>query len=325
MREVADETSRLLEQSNIVVVVPAYNEERNIGKVIQTMPAFVDHIVVVDDCSTDATVAVVERHIPDPRVVLIRHDQNQGVGGAIASGYEWARDHDADAAVVMAGDAQMDPDDLPRLILPVLRCDAHYAKGNRLIFRESIKLIPAIRFWGNSMLSFLTKIASGYWHVSDSQCGYTAIHKDALKAIDWRRMYKRYGQPNDLLVTLNIYSFTVKDVPVRPVYNVGEVSGMRVHKAALTISVLLLKKFIRRMVLKYVVLDFHPLVLFYVIGFVLFIVSLILLLRIVVVWIADGYAPPMTAIAFMFAATTSLHSFFFAMWMDMETNKSLRR
>jgi glycosyltransferase involved in cell wall biosynthesis len=189
----------------------------------------VDHIVVIDDCSPDQTsdcvqeIIAAQRAARQPeRIHLIRHETNEGVGGAIATGYKWCRDKEIDVAVVMAGDNQMDPNDLPDLLDPVINNRADYAKGNRLFTGDAWNQIPRVRYLGNSMLSLLTKIASGYWHVADSQSGYTAINLKALKRIDWDQMYKRYGQPNDLLVRLNIFNFRVCDVPVRPVYNVGE-------------------------------------------------------------------------------------------------------
>ena len=325
MKPLSQNDRNLIREAKIAAVVPAYNEEKNIAKVINTMPDFVDHIVIIDDFSSDKTIeAVRDRQKIDERVVLIEHEENQGVGGAIASGYEWARDNDMDAAVVMAGDAQMDPEDLPQLLIPVIRDDVHYSKGNRLLYPGSMKLIPQVRFWGNSMLSLLTKIASGYWHSSDSQCGYTVIHKVALHAIDWQKMYKRYGQPNDLLVSLNINNFTVKDVPVYPRYNVGEISGISIKKVLFTISQLLVRRFFDRMITKYVIYDFHPLVLFYFIAFFLMIVSILFFGRVVWIWSTLNYIPSITFMAALFTSTTSLQSFFFAMWMDMEANKSLR-
>ena len=235
--DVDPELLQLLKLSKICVVIPAHNEERNLPIVIRTLPDYVDAIVVVDDVSTDRTLEVVEeeRH-SDPRVVLIKHAVNQGVGGAIASGYEWARDNNMDCAVVMAGDAQMDPVELPILLGPCLRDGVNYVKGNRLIYQQSRHIIPGIRFFGNSALSLFTKFASGYWHVSDSQCGYTVADKAVLRRIDWSAMYRRYGQPNDLLISLNIQNFTVRDVAVRPVYGVGEVSGIKIKRVIFTIS-----------------------------------------------------------------------------------------
>ncbi|MBN1582038.1 MAG: glycosyltransferase family 2 protein, partial [Anaerolineae bacterium] len=219
----------MYQNHQVAVVVPAYNEEVLIARVIETMPDYVDRIVVVDDSSQDSTPETVERYVPqmDGRLLLIRHNNNQGVGGAIATGYKWCGDHGIDVAVVMAGDAQMDPDDLPAILDPVVSGEVDYTKGNRLFTGDAWNQIPKVRYLGNSAMSLLTKIASGYWHVADSQSGYTAINLKALKTINWDRMYKRYGQPNDLLVRLNVFNFRVRDVPVKPVYGIGEKSGIK--------------------------------------------------------------------------------------------------
>ncbi len=216
-------------EKTIGIIVPAYNEEKLIGRTLDTIPDFVDQIIIVDDCSRDKTVECIQKRIAQQpeRIILIQHQVNQGVGGAIATGYKWCRDHELDVAVVMAGDAQMDPADLPALLDPVVEGAVDYAKGNRLFTGDAWNQIPRVRYLGNSAMSLLTKIASGYWHVADSQSGYTAINSRALEKIDWDQMYKRYGQPNDLLVRLNVYNFRVRDVPVRPVYNIGEKSGVK--------------------------------------------------------------------------------------------------
>ena len=315
----------MFEGKSIAVVVPAFDEETQIALVVKTMPDYVDHIIIVDDCSRDRTTTVVEALIPDhPRVTLLRHATNQGVGGAIATGYCWARDNAVDVAVVMAGDGQMDPSDLPNLLIPVVRGEVDFTKGNRLRYSEAYQLIPKTRYFGNQILSFLTKIASGYWHVTDSQSGYTAVNLKVLQTIDWSRMYKRYGQPNDLLVRLNVHDFRVRDVDIRPVYNVGERSGIRIRNVVFTISILLLKMFFFRLMEKYVKRDFHPLVLFYALGIILSGISFILLVRTFVVLIDIGKIPELNAIAMMFAMTSALQSFIFAMWLDMDYNKNLR-
>jgi glycosyltransferase involved in cell wall biosynthesis len=310
----------------VAVVVPAYNEEKLIRKVVETMPRYVDHIVVVNDCSTDGTADVlsqIQKH-HKKRVTIIDHEVNHGVGGAIATGYKWARDHDVDIAVVMAGDAQMDPGELPKLLDPVVRGWADYSKGNRLFTGAAWKIIPKVRYIGNAMLSLLTKIASGYWHVADSQCGYTALNKKALRTIDWDAMYKRYGQPNDLLVRLNVYDFRVSDVPVAPVYDIGEVSGINIKRVIFTLSFLLIKRFFWRLVQKYVIRDFHPLVFFYALGFFLVAVALALGVRLLYFYFFLDRTPSMNALAFLFTATTGLQSLFFAMWFDMFSNRDLK-
>jgi len=312
-------------QCRIAVVVPAYNEERQIVKVLSTMPEYVDHVVVVNDASRDRTADVTKEIArKDKRIVLLNHDVNQGVGGAIATGYKWSRDNDVDVAVVMAGDAQMDPKDLPLIIGPVVRGEVDYSKANRLVSGEAFRLIPKVRYFGNSVLSLLTKIASGYWHVADSQTGYTAINRKALHLIDWDRMYRRYGQPNDLLVRLNVYDLRVRDVPVEPVYNVGERSGIKIHRVVPTISWLLLKLFLWRMKEKYIIRDFHPLIFFYTLGFCLAVASVAFLARLVWIWITRAYVPDITALAFVFCSVSALQSLFFAMWFDMGRNEGLK-
>ena len=274
----------MFENKSICVVVPAHNESSQIGMVIETMPSYVDHIVVVDDKSTDETVEIVEQYIRNaaqsqPQIILIQHEENQGVGGAIATGYKWARDHEIDVTAVMAGDGQMDPDDLLQVIKPVVSGNADYTKGNRLFFGDAWNMIPHYRYLGNSTLSLLTKIASGYWHIADSQSGYTAICLMALKRIDPDLIYKDYGMPNDLLIRLNEYDFRVSDVHIRPVYNVGEKSGIKLLKVIPTISWLLFKGFWRRLFFKYVIKDFHPLVFFYALACFLLTASVPLTIR----------------------------------------------
>lgn len=293
-------------------------------KTINGMPDFVDRIIIVDDCSQDTTPQIITLAAQEnPRLISIRHDQNRGVGAAISSGYVWCRENDIDIAVVMAGDNQMDPADLPALLDPVAEDRTDYSKGNRLVTGEAWKTIPRVRYLGNAALSFLTKIASGYWHVADSQTGYTAINKRALKLIPLEEIYPRYGMPNDLLVTLNIYNMRVMDVPVRPVYG-EEVSGLKIRKVLFTLSFLLLKLFIRRMVQKYIIRDFHPLVLFYFLGILLLSLGFLLFLRTVLVWLSVGDIPDITFLAFLFCGISGLQLILFAMLFDMETNRDLK-
>ncbi|MFC1975133.1 glycosyltransferase family 2 protein [Chloroflexota bacterium] len=310
----------------IGVVVPAYNEEKLIGRVIETMPDFIDKIIIVDDYSQDETPSIVRHYqnSTDERVLLLEHKSNQGVGGAIATGYQWSRDHEIEVAVVMAGDAQMDPSDLPKLLDPVVNDKVDYAKGNRLFTGEAWKLVPKWRYLGNSALSLLTKIASGYWHIADSQSGYTAINLKALKTIDWDQMYKRYGQPNDLLVRLNVFNFRVRDVPIKPVYNIGEKSGIKPVTIIPKLSILLTKLFLWRMFQKYIIRDFHPLVFFYISGMLLmpsgFLFGLYLIMRRLVI-------SPIQATSALFAVFLFISGWqflLFAMWFDMEYNRDLR-
>ncbi|MCI0395879.1 MAG: glycosyltransferase family 2 protein [Chloroflexi bacterium] len=316
----------MYKEKQLGVVVPAYNEEKLIGVTIESIPNFVDYVVVVDDCSRDGTADCVrQRQATQPeRLILIRHEANQGVGGSIATGYTWCRDHEVDVAVVMAGDAQMDPADLPALLDPVVADEVDYTKGNRLFTGDAWKIIPRMRYLGNSLMSLLTKIASGYWHVADSQSGYTAINLRALKTIDWDKMYKRYGQPNDLLVRLNVYNFRVRDVPVRPVYNIGEKSGIKPLRMIPKLSWLLFKLFLWRMKEKYIIRDFHPLLFFYTMGTALFIPGFGLGVYLLIKRILVGPVADTSALFAAFLVIMGLQMLFFAMWFDMDYNKELR-
>ena len=309
----------------VSVIVPAYNEEKLIANVLKTIPAFVDHIVVVDDASSDRTGEIVKsKQEGDSRIAYVRHPQNTGVGGAIATGYKWARDKGIDISVVMAGDAQMDPRDLPGLLNPIADGEVDYSKGNRLFTGKAWRVIPKSRYFGNAILSFLTKIASGYWHVADSQSGYGAVALQVLKTIDLETIYKRYGMPNDLLVKLNVYHFRVRDVPINPIYGIGEKSGLKIYKVVFTLSFLLLRLFFWRLKEKYVIRDFHPLVLFYLLGFVLTPIGVAFGLYLLVFRLFVGPVEATSALFAAFFAISGLQSLFFAMWFDMEYNKELK-
>ncbi len=315
----------MYKNKKICVVVPAFNEEKQISGMINSIPDFIDKIILVNDGSKDSTAHIITKISQSkPAVLLINHEKNQGVGAAISTGYKWARDNDMDAAVVMAGDGQMDPGDLPAILDPIVNDEVDYSKGNRLFTGEAYKKIPKVRYFGNATLSFFTKIASGYWHVADSQTGYTAINKKALHLINWDQMYKRYGQPNDILVRLNVYDMKVRDVPVKPLYNIGEVSGIKVRKVIFTISWLLMTLFFWRMKEKYIIRNFHPLVFFYFLGFVFFAATVLLFIRLSVYWHCTGHIPSINALAAMFSFMSASLFTLFAMWFDMEANKELK-
>jgi len=315
----------MLKGKSICIVVPAYNEESQITKVTLTVPDYVDKIVIINDCSKDKTGEVIEAEAKrDLRIVPLHHSMNRGVGGSMATGYKWARDNNFEIAVRMDGDAQMSMEDFLTIVEPVVNEEVDYSKGNRLFTGEAYKLIPKVRYFGNNILSFLTKIASGYWHVTDSQTGYSAINKKALHLIDWDSMYTRYGQPNDLLVRLNIYNLKVRDVPIKAVYHIGEKSEMKIRKVVFTISYLLLKKFLWRMKEKYIIRDFHPLVFFYMMGMLFFIFTVILTVRLIFYTWMNGILPPINTLAAMFAFMSSALFTLFAMWFDMESNKDLK-
>jgi glycosyltransferase involved in cell wall biosynthesis len=262
--------------------------------------------------------------VGDPRVEVIVHERNGGVGAAIVTGYKRALEERIDATAVMAGDNQMDPVELEGLVGPVLAGEVDYAKANRLISGRAWELIPRNRYLGNAMLSLLTKIASGYWHVADSQAGYAVISLPVLEQLDLDRIYTRYGFPNDLLVHLNVVNARVRDIPSRPIYNVGERSGIRIRKVVPRISWLLLKGFFWRMREKYVIRDFHPLVFFYFLGFVMTVAGLALGVTETILRIMGNGIPVATIVLVALLLIAGSQFTLFAMWFDMESNKDLR-
>jgi glycosyltransferase involved in cell wall biosynthesis len=310
------------EGRTVAVVVPAYNEEALVGSTVQGIPAFVDHVIVVDDGSKDETAA--RAQTADKRVEVIPHERNQGVGAAIVTGYKRAIALNVDVTCVMAADGQMDPDDLETLVRGVALGETDYAKANRLFTGQAWQLIPRTRYLGNAALSFLTKIASGYWHVADSQSGYTAVNLESLKLLDLDRIYRRYGFPNDFLVHLNVFNRRVRDYPSRPIYGVGERSGIRLRHVVPKISWLLTKGFFWRMGQKYVIRDFHPLVLFYMLGLTLFLVGVVLGLVETGLRIVGNPIPFATIVLVALFVISGLQLLLFAMWFDMESNKDLR-
>jgi len=362
----------MLNDKTIAVVVPAYNEEKQIGHVIETMPKFVDRIIVVNDNSTDSTEQIVagyfgtkhnqtkialeiqsikrsyyneadvllqemnnkelryfapskvlNKNPVKERIILISNIKNIGVGGSIARGYKWCKDHEIDCTAVMAGDGQMDPDELESICLPIINEEVDYVKGNRLIHGSATTFIPKKRFLGNSVLSILTKIASGYWRVSDTQTGFTAISLAALKAIKLYKIYKSYGMPNDMLVKLNIAYCTIREVPIKPVYGIGEQSKMRVRRVIPRISFLLFKSFFKRLWAKYFFKDFHPLFILYNLSFVLGLAWLPYLFKVIGIFIKGQNASFETLLAFTFLGVTAIQFLIFSMWMDIQDNDRL--
>ncbi len=223
--------------AHVAVIVPAYAEEELIGVTLEAIPSFVDHVIVVDDASPDDTASVVRR-AADRRVTLVRHEVNSGVGAALATGYQKALESGCDVIVVMAGDNQMDPADLPVLLEPISRRRADYVKGNRFV-HVAFRDMPRTRRIAGKVLAKLTNLASGL-SIDDSQCGYTALSAQAARAIPWAELWPRYGYPNDLLILLGSRGFRVQEVPVRPIY-AKEKSGVRPWHA-LTVAGVILRR-----------------------------------------------------------------------------------
>jgi len=363
----------MLNHKTVAVVIPAYNEEKQITSVIKSMPKFVDKIIIVNDCSTDNTAKVIQKLIDNnkstvktkkpkkiiknkyntaeillkqikkeelkyypefsiynknhqkDRLVLINFHKNSGVGIAISNGYRYCRDEQIFCTATMDGDGQMNPAELKDLCMPVVKNEVDFTKGNRLSHRSAYLVVPKIRYLGNSTLSLLTKIASGYWHISDTQTGYKAISLKALNAIRLDKIYPRYGYPNDLLVKLNIAFCTIKEIPIQPVYNVGEKSKMKVLKVIPKISWLLFISFWKRLYIKYLFRDFHPLFLLYHFGFLLLIFNIQFTFDAI-----RSLDPKITidikdALLFVFCTISGFQAIFFAMWMDIQDNERLQK
>ena len=252
----------------IAVVVPAYNEERHIGQVIKNIPGFVDHIIVVDDASKDRTYEAALA-CGDSRLVALRSAENQGVGGATILGYRKAIELDCAIIVKMDGDGQMGAEYLETLLVPIVEQGYDYAKGNRFIHGEFLNHMPRHRLLGNIVLTFLTKLASGYWNIFDPQNGYTAIQQDALIELNLAALHRRFFFENDMLVHLNLFRRRVVDVAIPARYG-EEVSHLNPLQIGLTFPFLLLRRFFYRIYQKYVLRDFSPIALFLFSGLALF-------------------------------------------------------
>lgn len=365
----------MLHGKTIAVVVPAYNEESQIGIVIETMPDFVDRIVIVNDCSRDNTAEIVKKYIAAQkeintleipalpkdveanffnradiivaemnreeealfhpheiyndnsvdRIVLINNLVNGKAGKALSVGYKWCRDHGIECTAVMAGDAQMDPAELESICLPVVDEKIDYVKGNRLSHKSAKRMIPPKRRFGNSVLSALTKVASGYWRVSDTQTGYTAISLHALNSLELYSLYPTYGVPNDILVKLNIANCTLREIPIKPVYAVGEQSKMKIAKVIPTVSWLLIRSYFIRMWKKYFLNDFHPIFLLHIVSILSTLIGIYFL--ILILWgLGTGITVSIgTYMGFIALLIMSLFTIAFTMWMDMDNNEHLQK
>jgi len=252
----------------VAVVIPAHNEEGFIGQVIVGLPDLVDDIIVIDDCSTDAT-ADAATTVGDPRVRVLCPPCNAGVGGSTLLGYRTALDLGADIVVKMDGDGQMFPEYLPVLLDPLIDKGYDYAKGNRFLHRGALSSMPRHRIFGNIVSTFMTKLASGYWNIFDPQNGYTAIRAAQLRELDFASIHPRFFFENDMLIHLNLLGARVKDVAMPARYG-EEVSDLNLMQIGLSFPLLLHMRFYKRIYEKYVLRDFSPIALFLFAGQLLF-------------------------------------------------------
>lgn len=269
----------MYKNKTVSVVIPVHNEEKLIKPTLENVSNIFDRIFVVDDGSNDNTVKVVEEMMKkDNRITLLKHHKNLGVGQAIITGYKKSYSEGYDLTVVIGGDFQMDLAEVGKFLDPLLENKADYTKGNRFLFERAVfDRMPKIRLIGNTILSLITKIASGYYKIFDVVDGYTATTRKVLGTIDWDRAWKGYGYPMDFLIRLNIYGFRVMDIPRRPIYLKGErQSQIKGFSYLIKVLPLLVKGFFWRMINKYIFRDFHPLVFFYFLGLLFLFLGFIL-------------------------------------------------
>lgn len=237
----------MYKHKKIGVIVPAYNEEQYIAQVIETMPSFVDRICVVNDDSTDRTFAIVQSFIvPDGKITMVNREKRGGVGAAIISGHKYIVNDNIDVVAVMAGDRQMAPEMLNKILDPVVSCEADYSKGDRLSIKQYKNGMSAWRAFGSFLLTYLTRIASGYWKLSDPQNGYTAISVKALQKLDLDNIEKGFAFENDMLIKLHCIGARVVDVPHPALYIKNRKSNIRYPQFMAKTSWVLLKGFVYR-------------------------------------------------------------------------------
>ena len=263
----------MYEGKRIALVIPAYNESKLIKPTLENVPDVIDHIYVIDDASTDNMAEVVsECAAKDPRIELIRHKENCGPGQGIITGYKASHAANYDITVVAGGDYQMPLDQVENLLKPLVNDEADYTKGNRFMTGgRAFDDMPKTRLFANTLISLLTKIASGLYKIFDVVDGYTAITKNAIDMVNWDRAWKGYGYPMDFLIRLSAHGLRVKDIPRRAIYLEGErQSQIKGFRYALRVSPMLVRGFFWRLVIKYIFRDFHPLIFFYAMGLTLF-------------------------------------------------------
>ncbi len=262
----------MYQHKQIALVIPAYNESKLIKPTLENVPDIIDRIFVVDDASTDNMADTVrDRMQHDDRVTLIQHDKNSGPGQGIITGYKASSQQGYDITVVVGGDFQMPLDEIESFLKPLIENKADYTKGNRFMLNgNAFDDMPRLRLIANTMISMLTKIASGLYKIFDVVDGYTAITKQAIDAINWDKAWKSYGYPMDFLIRLSAHGLRVMDVPRKAIYIQGErQSQIKGLKYAIKVSPMLLRGFFWRLIVQYVFRDFHPLIFFYILGLIL--------------------------------------------------------
>lgn len=245
-----------LRKYDIAVLIPSYRVEETIGAVLVGLPRFVKHVIVVDDASPDGTSAVVEKFAAkDRRILLLRHEQNQGVGGAMRTGFLKALELGAQIVVKVDGDGQMDLTHLADMIIPLIEGRADYVKGNRFRDFQALRQMPLVRRIGNMGLGFLTKAATGYWNLFDPTNGFVAIRADVLAQLPMHRIDRTFFFETSMLANLYMIGAVVRDVPMPARYR-GESSNLSIRRTLFEFPLKLVKTFLRRIAVKYMIYDF---------------------------------------------------------------------
>ena len=256
----------MLKQQKIAVVIPAYNEEKLIGKTVNSLPEFVDHIVVVNDGSTDQTARVLkELNQHDQRLTILTNDPNQGIGASLVKGFNRALELPVDLVFVMAGDAQCDPNYLKPMVETLLDENLDYVKANRFMHLDALTQMPTYRRIGNIIITLLTKFSTGYYSIFDSQNGYGVFRRQTLERIRFDKLGTRYEYENALLLELSLANARIKDVAVPAIYG-EETSTIPFFRTVWRALEVLWNGFWRRIYLKYILLNFHPVALFLITG-----------------------------------------------------------
>jgi len=254
-----------MKQKRIAVVIPAYKVRSHLENVVRKLPEFIDEVIVVDDACPEKSYEVLDV-IDIKKLIIINHKINMGVGGALISGYKKALSLGTDIVVKVDGDGQMDASYISLLIEPILDGNADYTKGNRFYDFNALKQMPKMRLFGNSALSFLVKMSSGYWNIMDPTNGFTAINKKSLRDLDLDSLSKRYFFESDMLINLNIESAVVVDVAIPAKYG-DEESSLSITKTLFSFPQKLLRGLCKRVFYKYFVYDFNMASVYMILGF----------------------------------------------------------
>jgi glycosyltransferase involved in cell wall biosynthesis len=327
------------------LIISAHNESRNIGSVISRIPSDIDFVVIVDDGSSDETARIAHDFLEKSKFkyVILKHKKNTGQGSARATGAIFAlqrclknencildtsrgalsKPTNFDILIFSDGDGQLDPHDAPKFIDVILNNGADFVKGDRFSTPDLLRIMPKTRLFGNVVLSAITKMASGYWDLTDSQCGYFAIKSKMALKLNWANLRMGYGQINEIVIRLNEVNAKVSSVPIDAVYGVGEVSGIRIRKVSIPILSLCARGFFRRILVKHVVWKSHPLAAFYLFGNILVFAGITLGTKVMFDLSAGFTAPPLTSILVMSLMSLGMLSIFQGVALDLTENRLL--